>query len=265
MLGWCVVQERKHGLQVARPGCGRHGLFAEFFSRGVGRDRDVEIRRRWNVQAALQVDLARSRVEQIGPADHMGNALFRVIDDHRKLVGKDAVCAGEDEVSDLTFKVLRHESLKTILERDLVVIDPQTVGTRLASGRRAGTAGSWIYTIGEVLARAAAWESMPLLEQAVECVSVQLQPGTLVCHRSIPMQSALLEAAENIALGTRDVAGRVEIFHAHEPRSACASRIQVTGDRGHEASEMERAGWGGSEAAPAGRSVHTPPCCRTVL
>jgi cobalamin biosynthesis protein CbiG len=56
--------------------------------------------------AALQQDLARRVVGQVLAAHHVGDALRRVVDHHRQLVGGLAVGAAQHEVADLVRHVL---------------------------------------------------------------------------------------------------------------------------------------------------------------
>ena len=71
---------------------------------GVQHQRQVQVARGGQAQRALQQDLARSGVEQVGAADDVGDALVGVIHHHRQLVGPVAVGATQDEVADaITF------------------------------------------------------------------------------------------------------------------------------------------------------------------
>ena len=78
----------------------RAGLLGQLLA-VVGEDqRRVQVARRRQAQRALQVDLARGVVGQVLAAHDVGDALRRVVDDHRELVGPQAVGALEHEVAD---------------------------------------------------------------------------------------------------------------------------------------------------------------------
>ena len=57
------------------------------------------------IEQALQEDMDRSCFEQIFAADHMGDALCRVIDDNREVVCSSHIAAGQNHVSDVHCKV----------------------------------------------------------------------------------------------------------------------------------------------------------------
>ena len=69
----------------------RERLFAELLAIFVYDHRHVAISWCRISEQLLKMYLAWRGIEQIGPADHIGNALIRVIDHNRKLVSEDAV------------------------------------------------------------------------------------------------------------------------------------------------------------------------------
>ena len=64
------------------------------------------------------MDLARRRREQVGPAHHVRDALERIVDDDRELVGVEPVRAPHHEVADLAREILRLRSLQAVVECD---------------------------------------------------------------------------------------------------------------------------------------------------
>ena len=82
----------------------RAGLLGELLARRVDRRRDVQVARRRVAEQALQVDLPRRRIEQVGAAHHVGDALLGVVDHHRELVGELPVGAIQHEVADVALE-----------------------------------------------------------------------------------------------------------------------------------------------------------------
>jgi hypothetical protein len=66
----------------------------------------VQVARRHKTEQALQIDLARRGVEQVGAAHHVGDLLVRVVHHHRELVGELTVAAAQDEVAHLALEIL---------------------------------------------------------------------------------------------------------------------------------------------------------------
>ena len=95
---------------------------------GVGKPRQL-----------LQEDLARRRREQVGAAHDVRDALQRVVDDDRELVGEEPVGAPDDEIADVAREVLRLRSLQAVAEFDRA--RRRRARARRAAGGRAGPAG----------------------------------------------------------------------------------------------------------------------------
>src|SRR5437667_226598 len=79
---------------------------------------------------ALRMDLARGRVEQVRATHDVGDALFRVVDDHGKLVGKLAVGAVKHKIAHIALEVLLLRALHAIFEGDTAP-GTHTQGARL--------------------------------------------------------------------------------------------------------------------------------------
>lgn len=85
------LAEQPWGVVVVQGG--GESLLGEFFAvfpQGYG---DVQITQRAVAEAALEVDLAGSGIEEIRAADDMGDALGFVIDDNGELVGRKTIGA----------------------------------------------------------------------------------------------------------------------------------------------------------------------------
>ena len=82
-------------------------------------DRYMKVTRLGQPQRPLQGDLARRRVEQIGPADDVRDVLRGVIKDDGKLVGKQPVGAPQNEISHAGGHVLALAALGAVVETDI--------------------------------------------------------------------------------------------------------------------------------------------------
>src|SRR5690606_9086163 len=58
-----------------------------------------------------------------------------------------------------------------------------------------------------------------------------------------------LQGVEYVRSGTGEVAGGIQIFHAHQPGATLMTGIQITSDGSEQRAEMQKATGGGSEAA----------------
>jgi hypothetical protein len=121
------------------------GLLAQFFSRRVHRDRQVQVL--WNRQAeqTLQIYLARSGIKQIRAAHNMRDALKRIVHHYGKLICKQVICALDHEIADLAFETLVDAALQFITEDDRFNVCPYPPGSSFASGRNALATSAWIY------------------------------------------------------------------------------------------------------------------------
>ena len=83
---------------------------------GVDDQRQMQVARRRQAQRALQQDLAGGGVEQVRPAHDIGDPLFRIVHDHRQLVGPVAIRSAQDHIADVAVDRLRDAPLQTIDE-----------------------------------------------------------------------------------------------------------------------------------------------------
>lgn len=98
-------------------------LLAEFSSARIESQGQVQVARDGQAEDFMQEYLARRRVEQVGPAHDFVDALLRIIDDHRELVGEETVSPAYDKITNFTIELLDHGSADPIRERDGTVIN----------------------------------------------------------------------------------------------------------------------------------------------
>ena len=101
---------------------------AELVSVRLDDQRQVQVAWLWQAEDLLQIKLAGRRIEQVGAAHHIGDALPGVIQHHGQLIGNQAVAAANDEIADLAAQMLAELALHTIDE------DVFTIGYAQADG-----------------------------------------------------------------------------------------------------------------------------------
>ena len=67
--------------------CSGSRLLRQLLARRAEHQRHVHVARRRQPQGTLQENLARRVIEQISAANHVGDPLLGVVDDHRQLIG----------------------------------------------------------------------------------------------------------------------------------------------------------------------------------
>jgi len=91
-------------------------LFAELLALRIHYNGQVHVCRGFQPHQLLQIYLARSGVEQIGAAHHIGDPLCGIIHYYRKLVGEQSIGTLHDEIADFSFEVLGDAALQRIVE-----------------------------------------------------------------------------------------------------------------------------------------------------
>ncbi|MCY1381707.1 hypothetical protein D9M69_696460 [compost metagenome] len=76
----------------------------------------MQVTRLAEAQQFLEVELARGRVQQVGAAHHLVDALPGVVQDHRQLIGVEAVAPANDEVAHFAAQVLAVLALHAVDE-----------------------------------------------------------------------------------------------------------------------------------------------------
>ena len=69
-------------------------------------------------QQVLQINLARRRIQQIGAAHDMRDALEYIVDDYCQLICKQAIRAFHHEIANFGFEVLADAALQSIFKLD---------------------------------------------------------------------------------------------------------------------------------------------------
>jgi hypothetical protein len=208
----------------------------------------VEVARLRITEQALQMDLARGRVDQVRAAHHVGDALLRVVHHNRQLIGNLAVRAIQNEISDLTREILLAQSLDAVRERLRVLPHVEAQCPRRLAGRQSGPAGPGIdlravrrepeRRIGDLAARATApiRARLQLLQRRFIARAAQ----ALIKDRSIPGEPEALEDAQDVVGRAGLCARRVEVLDAQEPASARRARVEPARGRGRQRAEVQR-------------------------
>src|SRR5690242_8365196 len=71
----------------------------------------------------------------------------------------------------------------------------------------------------------------------------------LVDNWAVPVKSKRFEYPENVVSPMRGAARRVHVFHANQPLASISSRIEISGNGGHERAEVRRSGGRRGKAA----------------
>jgi len=196
------------------------------------------------------VYLARRGIDQVGAAYHIGDALFGVVHDHRKLVGEGAVGAIGHEIADLPLDRLRDGSLQPIVERDSFRHRFQSDRTRALSARESRAARSRIHprTVGgyrgirDLLPRTGAPVGGVHGRQPLQRLPIKIQPPALPDDLCVPMQPRCLELRQDPARGIGPHPRPVEVLDAQQPTAAGRPRIEPAREGGDERTKMQRTG-----------------------
>ena len=128
----------------------------------------MQIARRCHAQGLLQHQLARGGVEQVRPAHHIGDALRRIVDHHRQLVGPVAVGTAQHDIAHLGVHILGDAPLQRVLEACLGVRrHPQAHGPADAKWRHADVVDATHH--GQLCAAATAFERRTGAQQPRQC------------------------------------------------------------------------------------------------
>lgn len=92
----------------------------ESFAFTVQRERNVGVRRRFDVEQLSKVRLTRRRGQEVVAADHLIDVLRTVVDDNGEVVGGYAVSAEQDDVVDLP----RHLAEQFVVHGERIDVGP---------------------------------------------------------------------------------------------------------------------------------------------
>ena len=139
-------QENPEPCNNAAPGyvqltAGARVCLLSFSPRCVHRHRQVQVGRGGQAQQALQIDLARRRIEQVGAAHDVADPLLGIVHHHRQLVGEQAIGAAHDEIADLRCQGLADAPLQAIVESDRHTESVRTLSAPALPGLQASRRG----------------------------------------------------------------------------------------------------------------------------
>ncbi len=239
----------------------RAGLLGQLLAAGIDHHRMVQVRRRAKSERALQGDLARRRGQQVGAAHDVADALRRVVDHHRELIGEHAVGALDDEIADVALEALLLSALQAVVKADRLRVHAQPPGRRAGWRRGGAAAGARIDALAggaERRARqlppgAGAGEHQAALHELVECRLVELAALALVDDRAVPLEAMGFEGGANVGTDMAAAARRVDVLDAQQPFAAGGAGVAAARQRGDERAEMQRPGRRGREAAAVTR------------
>lgn len=202
---------------------GGTGLLGELFTRRIDGQGQVSMNRRGQAQRGLQGDLPGGRIQQIGPAYDVRDALFGVIDHHRQLVSKQAIRPAKEEITHVPFKLLGMKSAKKVFKANRAFIDTQPPGSGLsASGqtvsasarvkRRAIASQSSRLCPRQLATGTGAGKDRSLFAQSVQCAFINRIAVALPKHVAIPFKTIGFEQMEQCRIRPGRAAGPVDIF-----------------------------------------------------
>src|SRR4051794_31646622 len=94
----------------------RSRLLRKLLAVHIDRDRTVRVERRRNPKQALQPDLTRGRLYEVGAAHDMRDALLRIVDADRELIRVNRVAAIDHEIADMLFEFVLERRLYGVFE-----------------------------------------------------------------------------------------------------------------------------------------------------
>src|SRR5271165_2996678 len=97
-----------------------------------------------DTELPLQVDLTRRGIQQVRPAHDVGDALFGIVHDHRKLVGERAAGALHHKVADARLEALCEESAEAVGERHRSIAYAQAPRASSLAFTEAAPTGAWV-------------------------------------------------------------------------------------------------------------------------
>ena len=253
----------------------------------------MEVVDRGQAEGALEEDLARGRLEQVGAADDFGDGHGGVVHHAGELVAGQAAGVGVDgdwlapdqEIGKVR---TRSEGLRAEVgigeAHDLAVGDAEAVvGGGIEGWRGCGVRGAaatvverlivlvvrGVQTAGEIAARAGAGVDGAGLEELVECGAVQRETLRLRDHRGLPGDA---EPGKVFQHGVDELGPGplwVEVFVAEKEGAAGVTGAGVGGPEGGGVAQVQKAGRRWSEAADVGHEsmitlVPRPPSFRGV-
>jgi len=170
----------------------------------------------------------------------MGDALLAIVDDHRQLVGMEAIGAPQDEIANFSGQCLAVASVDGVVDAEFSAVDAQPCTPALAAGWQTESAVAWIdrpfWSLaplgGDLAASTGAGIAVLILVQALERGLVKGAALALVADRLIPAEPEGLEGVQNQAVGAGKGALLISILDAHQPSAMLVACVGKTADRG---------------------------------
>ena len=223
----------------------------------------MAVTRRRQAERPLKQDLARRGGEEIGATHDLRDALPRVIDNDRQVIGDAVVAALDDEVAGLAAAILPAMPLERILELDrrrILVnriaqcVQPETRLRIATAGSRVDGLRAGIHDMsGSERCSAAAAGIAPAADlQFIQGCCIVFNSIGLELNASIPLESECSECPW-YGIGKAGLAASlVEVIDPEEPAAALVARAQVAAGGCQQRAQVQGSGRGRREAA-AGR------------
>ncbi len=211
--------------------------------------RQVQVAWLWQAEDLLQIKLAGRRIEQVGAAHHIGDALPGVIQHHGQLIGNQAVAAANDEIADLAAQMLAELALHTIDEDVFTIGYAQADGSILeAATGGAAEAGVGARVAFELLARAGARIRQAFIQQPFDGVPIRSVTFALAQHVAVPFEAVALQRLDDSPLGAGHLPWRIDVFHAQQPKAADRTGVEIGSEGRDQRAEVQVAAGGRCKA-----------------
>ncbi len=230
---------------------------AEFLSRTIDRNRDMQVVRLWITEESLQPDLSRRRVDQIDPAHNFGHTLQVIVDDDGELIGDQPVTAQDHEVARFGLESLRLVALQAVVKSNRFSSRTHADShlrciAAIAAVARIDDAHWTAWRGREIASRTAAAVGLFTIDEVTDCRVMSLAARALVDDRSVPLEAVALECRENLRCRTGLFAWGVDILDPDQPESVPGACLEIAGDGSKQGAKVQGAG---------GRGRETPDVC----
>ena len=219
--------------------------------------------RRGYAERTGQHHLPGGRAGEVGTAHDVGDALGRIVDHHRELVGPQPVGALQHKIADLGGDVLLEAAAQPVIDPDRARRHAQPPGARRAPLGQTVAAGARIdefavtghglpgalLRVRDLPARAAAGIGESACDQGIERRGVTRAACRLEHRLAVGVQAEAGERVEDGRGRARLLARRIDVLDAQQPASAVCARIEPGGERRDRRPGVQRPGRGGGEAA----------------
>lgn len=208
----------------------------------------MEVVRCLPAKMLIQRNLPHRRLNQIGAADDLGDPLKVVIDHHRQVVGKQSVATVDNKIFSRQRLVGDQRAAQAVgeLQNRMGLAQTQRGVFRPQPKVAAVTIIDPAYGV-DTRAGAGAVVAQPLLAQPGQRLAVGFVPLRLPEYLAVPVQTVVVELAQDGVGGPGDFARRVDIFNTNAPDTLVRAGLQVAAERGDQRAEVEFAGGEGAK------------------